>query len=152
MKENPEHRNIERYSEWLDTKFRIPGTSITFGLDFLIGLFPVVGDVVSFGLSGGLLLIMIKKGASGKALSLMIVNIALDAIFGSLPFFGDIFDLFFKANKRNLDLFQSHFEEGKHRGSAWPVILSILAILLVVLVAICYVAIKLVEWFWHLLS
>jgi len=152
MEKNPEHRHIEKYSEWLDTKFRIPGTNITYGIDFLIGLFPVVGDVLSFSLSGGLLLIMIKKGASGKALSLMIVNIVVDAIFGSIPFFGDIFDLFFKANRRNLDLFQSHFEEGKHRGSAWPVILTILVILLMILVAIIYLAIKLIEWFWHLIS
>ncbi|MCB0665642.1 MAG: DUF4112 domain-containing protein [Saprospiraceae bacterium] len=143
---------IAKYSDWLDTRFKIPGTRITFGLDFIIGLFPVVGDILSFGLSGGLLLVMVRKGASGRALSLMILNISLDALFGSIPFFGDIFDLFFKANKRNLNLFQSHFEEGKHQGSAWPVIIVILLVLISIFILIIYLAIKLVEWFWQLLS
>ncbi|MCB0688909.1 MAG: DUF4112 domain-containing protein [Saprospiraceae bacterium] len=143
---------LEKYSDWLDTRFRIPGTGITFGFDFLIGLFPVVGDILSFSLSGGLLIVMIRKGASGKALSLMILNISLDALLGSIPFIGDIFDLFFKANKRNLDLFQSHFEEGKHQGSAWSVIITILLILIAIFVLVLYLAVKLVEWFWHLLS
>lgn len=143
---------IAKYSDWLDTRFRIPGTRIQFGLDFIIGLFPVVGDIVSFSLSGGLLLLMIRKGASGKALSLMILNISLDALLGSIPFLGDVFDLFFKANKRNLDLFQAHFEEGKHQGSAWPVIFALLLILLLILTVIFYLAVRLVAWFWHLLS
>ena len=152
MEKQASSEKIAKYSDWLDTRFKIPGTRITFGLDFIIGLFPVVGDILSFGLSGGLLLVMVRKGASGRALSLMILNISLDALFGSIPFFGDIFDLFFKANKRNLNLFQSHFEEGKHQGSAWPVIIVILLVLISIFILIIYLAIKLVEWFWQLLS
>lgn len=145
-------RKIVRYSDWLDTKFRIPGTGITFGLDFLIGLFPGIGDVLSFGLSGGLLMMMIKKGASGRALSLMILNILVDAIFGSIPVIGDIFDLFFKANKRNLDLFQTHFEEGKHQGSAWPVVLGVLITLVVLFAIVIYLVVQLMGWLWKLIS
>jgi hypothetical protein len=152
MEPNPNHRNIAKYSDWLDTKYKIPGTGITFGFDFLIGLFPVVGDVLTFSLSGGLLLIMVKKGASGKALSKMILNIILDAIVGSIPFLGDIFDLFFKANKRNLDLFQAHFEEGKHQGSAWPVILTVLIVLILLLGLVVYLVVKVFEFLWYLLS
>ncbi|NND32271.1 MAG: DUF4112 domain-containing protein [Saprospiraceae bacterium] len=152
MQLSSSYQNIEKYSDWLDTKFRIPGTRIRFGLDFIIGLFPIVGDVLSFSLSGGLLLLMIKKGASGRALALMIVNIMLDTILGSIPFLGDIFDLFFKANKRNLDLFQSHFEEGKYRGNAWPVILTVLIILILLFVFILYILYKLFQLIWQLLS
>lgn len=152
QRQGSDHRNIVKYSDWLDTKFRIPGTGITFGLDFLIGLFPVVGDVLSFSLSGGLLLLMVKKGASGKALSKMIVNIIIDVTVGSIPFLGDIFDLFFKANKRNLDLFQAHFEQGKHQGSAWPVILVILIVLILLFILVIYLVIKLFELLWYLLS
>ena len=133
-----DHKNIVRYSDWLDTKFRIPGTRIRFGLDFIIGLVPIAGDVLSFSLSGGLLLLMIKKGASGKALILMILNILLDTTLGSVPIIGDLFDLFFKANRRNLDLFQAHFEEGKHQGSAWPIILTIMIVLLVLIALLIY--------------
>ena len=115
---NEQNQRIERYSDLLDTKFRIPFTNIRFGFDFLIGLIPGLGDILSFTLSGGLLLMMIRKGASGKALALMLVNIILDATLGSIPLIGDIFDLFFKANKRNLDLFQAHFQEGAVSGLA----------------------------------
>ena len=146
-----DHQNIEKYSDWLDTKFRIPGTQIRFGIDFIIGLFPIVGDVLSFTLSGGLLLLMIKKGASGKALGLMIVNIILDAIFGSIPLFGDIFDLFFKANHRNLNLFQAHFEKGKHQGSAWPIIIITFIVLIILVGIILYALYKLFQLIWYLL-
>jgi len=146
-----ETKQIERYSEWLDTKFRIPGTRITFGLDFIIGLFPVVGDIFSFGLSGGLLIMMVKKGASGKAIVLMIINIVIDTLIGGIPFLGDIFDLFFKANKRNLDLFQAHFEEGRHQGSGWSIILAILVLLLVLFAILLYLVVKIAMWTLNLL-
>lgn len=147
--ETKDIKNIERYSELLDTKFRIPGTNIRFGFDFIIGLFPVVGDVLSFTLSGGLLMMMIRRGASGKALSLMILNIFLDATIGSIPLIGDLFDLFFKANKRNLNLFQAHFDEGKHEGSAWPVVLTVLLILFFLFFLTAYLAIKAIGWLWN---
>jgi hypothetical protein len=145
-----EHQRIEKYSDLLDTKFRIPFTNIRFGFDFLIGLFPGLGDILSFTLSGGLLLMMVRKGASGKALALMIVNIILDTTIGAIPVLGDIFDLFFKANKRNLDLFQAHFEEGAHKGSAWPVVLTVLVVFTILLIGIGYLIYLLIsglfEW------
>ncbi len=144
-------KNIERYADWLDTKFKIPGTNVTFGLDFIIGLFPVVGDVLSFSLSGGLLILMVRKGASGRALSLMIVNILLDVTLGSIPVVGDLFDLFFKANKRNLDLFQDHFEEGEHQGSAWPVVWTVLVILLILFALVIWGLVKLFQVLYFLL-
>lgn len=121
---------IERYSDLLDTKFRVPGTRIRFGVDFLIGLIPGAGDIIGLALSGVLLFLMVIRGASGKALALMILNVCIDALVGSIPVVGDVFDLFFKANKRNLDLFQDHFQGGAYQGSAWPVVMGLLIFLL----------------------
>lgn len=140
---------IERYADWLDTKFRIPGTKIRFGFDFLIGLFPVFGDVVGFGLSGSLLIMMVNKGASGRALAKMILNIVLDYTIGSIPILGNLFDLFFKANKRNLNLYQDHFEKGAHQGSAWPVIFGVFAVLIGVVSLILWITIRI---FYYLLD
>jgi hypothetical protein len=95
---------------------------------------------------------MIKKGASGKALALMILNIALDATLGAVPILGDLFDLFFKANRRNLDLFQAHFEEGKHKGSAWPIIIMLIIVLLVLTIVVIYLIFKIFGLFLKLLS
>jgi hypothetical protein len=143
--------SMKRYADYLDTKFKLPGTNIRFGFDFLIGLVPGFGDVVSFLLSSGLILAMIKKGASGKALSLMIVNVILDTTLGSIPLIGDVFDLFFKANKRNLDLYQDHFQEGKYEGSAWKVIIPILLILILILVGIGYLIYLILSLIYYLL-
>ncbi len=153
MQEDQEEKNqkLVRYADLLDTRFRIPGTSITFGLDFIIGLFPVVGDIFSLILSGGLVVMMVRRGASGKALSLMMVNIALDTTIGAIPFVGDLFDLFFKANRRNLDLFQDHFEEGKYQGSARPVILTLILIIVVLIALVIWLTIKLPGWIYVLL-
>ena len=145
------NKNLERYSDLLDTKFRIPGTDIRFGLDFIIGLIPGAGDIISFILSAGLLLAMVWKGASGKALGWMIINIILDTTLGSLPVVGDIFDLFFKANKRNLDLFQEHFEEGKYKGSAWPFVWGILIVLLILLILVGYIIYLLIDLIYQLI-
>lgn len=147
-----ENKNIKRFADYLDTRYKIPGTNIRFGLDFIIGLVPVFGDLVGFILSSGLIAAMIRKGASGKALSLMIVNIILDTTLGSLPIIGDVFDLFFKANKRNLDLFQDHFQEGKYEGSAWQIIIPVLIILILIIVGVIYLLYKILDWMYNLLA
>lgn len=143
------NKNLERYSELLDTKFRIPGTDIRFGFDFLIGLIPGAGDVIGFLLSGGLLLAMVWKGASGRALGWMIFNVILDATLGSLPVVGDAFDLFFKANKRNLDLFQDHFEKGEYQGSAWPFVWGVIIILLLLLALVGYMIYLMIDFLYN---
>ena len=146
-----EHHHLVRYADLLDTRFRIPGTQITFGLDFIIGIFPIVGDIFSLLLSGGLIAMMIRRGASGKALSLMIINVAVDASMGAIPVVGDIFDLFFKANRRNLNLFQDHFEEGKYQGSAKSVIITLLLILIGVFVLIGWLTFLFFRWLYDIL-
>ena len=124
---------IERLADFLDTRYRIPGTNIRFGADFIIGLVPYAGDVVTFGISSVLVLAMARQGVSGIVLAKMIGNILLDASVGTIPILGDLFDLGYKANRRNLKLLQEHYEEGKHKGSAWWVLVLVLLILLVLI-------------------
>ena len=115
-------------TDWMDNRLRIPGTNIRFGLDFLIGLVPVVGDLASFAISGLLLTGMARHGASGMLILKMIGNVLLDTLVGSIPMLGDLFDLSYRANWRNLKLFKEYYEEGAHQGSGWWVVLLILAI------------------------
>ena len=116
---------IDQASDLLDSKFRIPGTNIRFGLDFIIGLVPYAGDVVTYGFSSILVLSMVRHGASGMVVIKMLWNILLDATIGSIPLLGDLFDLHFKANRKNFELLREHYEEGQHQGSAWPVVLTV---------------------------
>jgi len=120
----------------MDSLFRIPGTSIRFGLDPILGLFPFFGDLISYGISCSLVLTMVKKGIGGKVLVKMISNITLDYIISNVPIVGYIIDFGYKANERNLKLLREHFDEGKHQGSGWKYVLMVLVILLAIMVVL----------------
>ncbi|HMQ48435.1 MAG TPA: DUF4112 domain-containing protein [Saprospiraceae bacterium] len=124
---------LNKATAFLDNRYRIPGTNIRFGADFIIGLIPYGGDIISLGLSGLLVIVMARKGASSMILGKMLGNIALDALVGTIPILGDIFDLSYRANVRNLNLLKAHYEEGKHGGSILPVVLAVILLLLLII-------------------
>ena len=137
-------KGIDYIARWMDAKFRVPGTNFRFGLDGLLGLIPGVGDLSTFAVSGYLVLLMAKNGASGYILSRMIFNIVLDAALGAIPFVGDIFDFVHKANIKNLKLAQQYYQEGRHRGSAWKVIIPVLIVMGLILAGIIWLLYKLI--------
>ena len=130
----PQLQRIARFTKLMDSQFRIPGTNITFGIDPILGLIPGLGDLVDYGISAYLLISMVQSGASSKSVAKMILNITIDGIVGLVPFVGRFFDIFYKANQRNLILAVEHFEEGKHQGSAWPIVLPILGVLTLIFI------------------
>ena len=131
-------REINILAKLMDSQFRVPGTNFRFGLDGIIGLIPGVGDLSTFAVSGYMLWIMAKNGASGYVLARMVFNVLIDAVVGSIPFIGDLFDIAFKANLRNMRLMQQHYQEGRHGGSAWKVIVPVLIVLFLFIVAIIW--------------
>jgi len=139
-------REVAFIAKWMDSKFRIPGTDIRFGLDGILGLIPGVGDLSTFAVSSYMMVIMAKNGASGYVLARMALNIIVDALIGSIPVIGDLFDFAFKANIRNLKLMQEHFEYGRHRGSAWKVIIPLLFVLLLMVAGIIWGMYELLTW------
>ena len=145
-KDLPEIRYIDQASALLDSRFRIPGTNIRFGLDFLIGLVPYAGDVLTFSFSGLLVLAMARHGASGMVIVKMLWNIFIDTLVGAIPIIGDLFDLQFKANRRNYQLLVEHYEEGRHQGSAWPVVIAVLVALAGMLVLSWFLLWKIIGW------
>ena len=139
-------QNLERFAELLDNKFRIPGTNIRFGLDGLIGLIPFAGDVFTLIVSGYLLMLLIKKGASGMILVKMTWNIIIDALIGTIPLLGDLFDFSFRANTKNIQLMKEFLAEGKHQGSAWPVILLLIGVFVVLIALAIWAMWALFSW------
>lgn len=137
---------LDKTADLLDNRFRIPGTQIRFGFDFLIGLIPYVGDMIGLAVSGLLILVMARNGASGMVGLRMAGNILLDAMVGVFPIIGDLFDLRYKANTRNVKLLQQHYHEGKHQGSAIWAILLILLALAAVFFFMIYVIWQLFSW------
>jgi hypothetical protein len=143
---NPKQRGLKQLNylaKLMDAQFRVPGTNFRFGLDGIIGLIPGAGDLSTFAVSGYMLWIMANNGASGFVLARMTFNILIDAIVGAIPILGDLFDVAFKANMRNMRLMQQHYEEGRHRGSAWKLIVPVLIVVFLIIVAIIWVTYKL---------
>jgi hypothetical protein len=90
-----------------------------------------------------MLWIMAQNGASGYILARMVLNVLLDTIIGSIPILGDLFDMVYKSNMRNMRLMQEHYREGRHRGSAWKVIVPVLVVLFLIIVGVMYLTYKL---------
>lgn len=131
--EIPKMRWVSRLSYLMDKQFRFPGTNFRFGLDPVLNLIPIAGDMAGLLISGGLLLAMVRKGASNKLVVLMTLNILLDAIIGAIPVIGQIFDFFFKANSRNIKLMREHYLENKHQGSGKGIVLWAVIIIVILL-------------------
>ena len=138
--------NLDSLAKLMDSRFTIPGTNIRFGLDSIIGLVPGVGDFATFMVSGYMVSILAKNGASGFVLARMTLNILIDALIGSIPILGDIFDVAFKANQRNIKLLREHYVEGRHKGGAWKVILPIILLLILVIAALTWASYKIFSW------
>jgi hypothetical protein len=94
----------------MDDSLRIPGTGIRFGFDSVLGFVPGVGDVVTSALSLLIVHHAWQTGASKLTLARMLGNVAADFAIGAVPVIGDLFDLVFKANRRNVRLLELHLD------------------------------------------
>jgi hypothetical protein len=141
-----EFKTIDTISSLLDNKFKIPFTDIRFGVDFLIGLIPTVGDILSLGISGILLIAIIRHGVSVGMLFKMIGNIVLDATVGSIPILGDIFDLGFKANRRNVAILKKYYTENPNPPSSKRSVLIVLVIFTVIMIGLIWLMWKGIAW------
>jgi hypothetical protein len=105
---NKEIEGLEKFANLLDSQFSVFG--LYFGLDSIIGLLPVAGDMITAGLS----LIIVQRayslGVSNQVLLKMVINILIDTAIGSIPVIGDIIDVGVKANKRNVEMIRGHFQ------------------------------------------
>ncbi len=104
----PAINDLEFLASILDDRFVIPGTNIRFGLDAIIGLIPGIGDTISATLGSYLIWRAHKMGASKLTLLRMAGNTLLDTVVGSVPVLGDILDVQFRSNRRNLELLRRH--------------------------------------------
>ncbi|HUZ03914.1 MAG TPA: DUF4112 domain-containing protein, partial [Acidobacteriaceae bacterium] len=100
--------NLDLLAHVLDDWLRIPGTSIRFGLDAIIGLVPALGDVMTGIASCVLLVAAWVRGVPYVTLLRMVVNIFIDVLVGTIPILGDAFDVAWKANRRNYALLVRH--------------------------------------------
>src|SRR5690606_28951716 len=101
--------SLDRLARLLDGQWRIPGTSIRLGVDALVGLVPGIGDAATGVVSAYIVYRAWRMGVPVSLLALMALNIGLDTVLGSIPLAGSLFDVFFRANRRNMWLLRRHF-------------------------------------------
>lgn len=104
-------RRVELLERLLERSFTIPGTRIPVGLDSVIGLVPVVGDLVTATMGAYIVWEARNLGLSKWQLWRMGGNIAMDTAIGAIPLVGDAFDLAFRSNTKNLRILRGHLDK-----------------------------------------
>ena len=101
-------KRIKRITWAVDGAFRIPGTRFRFGLNSLLGLTPGAGDALLAAVSLYIVNEARKLGLPREAVGRMLLNVGIETVAGSVPVLGDLFDMGFKANLRNVALIEEH--------------------------------------------
>jgi hypothetical protein len=112
-------RRVESMERLLESAFPIPGTNMRIGLDAVVGLVPVVGDLVTTAMGAWLVWEARNLGMSKFQLVRMAGNIGVDALVGAVPVVGDLFDFAFKSNTRNLKILKRYLD--KHHPDAMTI-------------------------------
>jgi hypothetical protein len=115
-----EHRllaELSSYARVLDASVPIPGTRLRFGADAVLGLVPVLGDWAGVGLSSYVVLRAWRAGVRRSTLTRMLVNLGIEGLVGSVPIAGDLFDVWFRANQRNVKLLRQDLLARSYRPS-----------------------------------
>ena len=133
-------RELERLkslSRLLDTAIAIPGTRYRFGLDAIVGVVPGIGDAIGAIFSLYIIFQAARMGVPKATLARMLGNVGIDTLVGEIPLLGDLFDVGFKSNIRNLALIEQHVDQpAAARAQSGRLLLGLGIGLLVLLVAI----------------
>jgi hypothetical protein len=113
---------LEGLARLMDGAFVLPGTYIRVGLDVIIGMVPVAGDVVSGVISSYMIWEARQLGAPKWLIGRMMANTLLDTTVGAIPILGDAFDVMFRANMKNMALLRRHMEKRGLTAAGGPVI------------------------------
>ncbi len=144
---DPRIADVEALARWLDYAFELPG-GFRFGFAGIIGLVPGIGDVFDALVSLYIIIRAIQLGIPRVAIARMLVNVGIEALAGSVPFIGDLFDIAFKANRRNYQLLKNHLSQReRQRTHDW---FFLVVTVLLVIAAIALPVIGLIEFARHL--
>jgi hypothetical protein len=146
-----QRRRVHRAAHLLDTRFRIPGTRVTFGLDPILGLVPGGGDIVGLMAGATVVVQAVRLGARGWTLALMLWHLTVDALVGSIPVLGTIFDVTYKANQRNVQLLERHADDppqtrSESRRAVLRALLAIAAVVVAVSTLLVAGTVLLLQW------
>ena len=131
--------NLDLLSRVLDTWFRVPGTSIRFGLDGIIGFIPGIGDLIGGLASCVIVVAAFFRGVPIVTVARMVVNIGIEVGIGAVPLVGNLFDIGWRANRRNYHLLERSIEYG--RRDTWKdwIFMAVLAVGLIALAMLPFI-------------
>lgn len=141
---------LRRWSRLMDSAYRVPGTSIRFGWDPIVGLVPGVGDVATASFAVTVLYHAYRLGVPGVVLARMMLNVLIDLAAGLVPVAGDVADIAWKSNSLNLALLERHERPGVEPTSGdWAIVLlavvligSVLALVLTSVAMMAYTVLR----------
>jgi Domain of unknown function (DUF4112) len=137
---------VEMLAWLLDNSIPVPGTGRRFGIDALIGFVPVLGDMVSGGIGLFVVWRASRFGLPRIAVARMLANTVIDIAVGAIPILGDAFDLWFKANTRNLGLIRRHLEQPDTSTTReWLVLFGLIGVLVLIVVLIGWFVVSVIS-------
>ena len=146
-------RTLDKLSYVLDNSIPLPGTNRRFGLDAIIGLVPGFGDAAGSLMSAYIVVQAARLGAPASSLVRMVLNVGIEAVVGAIPFAGDLFDAWFKANARNVTLLRQELDRpGSTRKSSTGVVVAVILALVLILGAVGWLAISLISALWQAIT
>ena len=140
-------------AEWLDQRFTIPGTSIKIGLDPILGLIPGIGDAIANLAGSAILLIAAQYQVPKIVLLRMGSNVALNAIIGAIPVFGDVFSIWFRSNAKNARLLERYVsaEEQASTFGNWIFVIAVIGGIILLSIGILIATAWLILQLWNTL-
>jgi len=138
-------------AELLDQRFTIPGTSIRIGLDPILGLIPGIGDGLANIAGSTILLIAAQYGLPKIVIARMGLNVAVNAMIGTVPVFGDIFSIWFRSNVKNAHLLERYASaEGQASTFAnWLFVIAVIIGIVLLLIGTFVATVWLIKQVWN---
>ena len=136
-----------RWTNVLASAVRIPLTRITFGLDVILGLVPILGDFAGLLCGVPILVVAVKRRIPFVVILAMVANVLLDAVVGSIPVLGNLFDLFWKSHQKNLQLLQHPGSLATVMREAWWKLAGLVAVVALLLILAAYLVVVFLWWY-----
>ncbi|MEG4117213.1 DUF4112 domain-containing protein [Microcoleus sp. N9_B4] len=146
-------RRLRRISHLLDNAIPIPGTKYRIGLDPILGLIPGGGDVISSIFAGYVVFKSAQMGVPQETLVKMAANIVFDTVAGTVPVAGDLLDVAWKANVKNIELLDTHLgspEQGKK--ADWLFVAALLLGLILIVGGVIFLSVMLFGWLFQVIT
>ena len=143
---------LRRLSHLLDNAIPIPGTKYRIGIDPILGLLPGSGDTVAGALGAYIVVEAARMGLPRKVVGQMVGNIVFDSVIGTVPVLGDLFDVGWKANVKNIALLEKHLHLTLDNCHDRFFLIGLIFLLTVIVIGFATFTVLVIRWLWNLIN